>query len=780
MGLKKYSSKRNFKKTSEPKAKSVNTTSKKKRLIFVIQQHHARRLHYDFRLEFNGTLKSWAVPKGPSLDPAEKRLAVEVEDHPIAYAKFEGTIPAGEYGAGKVSIWDRGFWIAPKNTLQGLKKGHIDFELHGTKLKGHWSLIRMGPSSEKNNWLLIKKRDAFAKPSKKKSPPEFIRPQLAQLVEHVPRGSEWLHELKFDGYRTQCRIDNGQVKFLTRSGLDWTSKYKILFDSAQNLGVQNAIIDGELVWLDEKSHSNFQLLQNALSEGRFDRMYFYAFDLLFLNGESLVNRPLIERKAELRQILAQGKKNSRFLYSEHFKYNEKMYSNICRMQLEGVVSKIMDVPYTSGRTPVWRKTKCSLRQEFIIGGYTSSKTHRDFSSLLLGYYEKDKKLRFVGRVGTGFTDSTLKKLFSKMQKLIQKKSAFAINSPTDKNIKWLKPELVAEIEFKTWTSDKILRHASFQGLREDKNVKEITLEKKTGHSILTHPNRVIYPETQTTKKEVFDYYNKISDYLLPYVHDRPIAILRCQETAQNGCYFQKHTNRTNLLGIGSKEVQRGAKKDTALVIETSQDLAMLSQAGTIEIHGWQARFSNIEKPDQIIFDLDPDSEVLWGRMTDTAFEIRDQLKKLGLESFVKITGGKGVHIHVPVNQRYSWDLIKGFSKSLMDILTAQNPDHYTTNMQKSNRGGKIFLDYLRNGYGATAVVPFSLRARNTPSVALPISWKELKTISSPDEYNFREVLKIVKKRKDPWQNYFKISQKITVLEKYPNGEKMYKFSGLTS
>ena len=775
MGLKKYSKKRNFAKTPEPTGKKIKRVDKN--LIFVVQKHHARNLHYDLRLEHSGTLKSWAVPKGPSLNPADKRLAVEVEDHPIEYASFEGEIPKGEYGAGQVIVWDKGRWNPPENVAAAFKKGHLDFELKGKKMQGQWSLVRMGKAGPKNNWLLIKKKDEFSRTDydltfeepdgvlKKKRLPEFIKPQLAQLVDHVPTGNEWVHELKFDGYRTLCRIHGDNVRFLTRSGLDWTSKYRKLVSSAKKLKIQSAILDGEIVALDNNGHSSFALLQTALAETAPEGIYYYVFDILFLNGKNLCNEPLLERKAKLAKII-RSLKNTHFIYSEHFRYSERLYSEICGLQLEGVVSKLAVAPYTSGRSPVWQKTKCSLRQEFIIGGFTPSISRRPFGALLLGFYDEAKKLRYAGRVGTGFSDSALGTLSREMKKHIRQKSPFEVNSPPEKNVTWLTPKLVAEIEFKTWTSEKILRHASFQGLRADKLPKEITLEKKTRkkETIITHPDRIIFESSGTTKEEVVHYYKQIAPNLLPYVRDRPLSILRCQQTSEAGCYFQKHTHTTNLAGINSREVHNDEKRDSALTVENAEEIVQLIQAGTLEIHGWQATFTNIENPDQIVFDLDPDSMKLWGRVIDTAYEIRGHLKTLGLESFIKVTGGKGVHIHVPVQPRYTWNQIKSFSKSLMQVISDNNPDHYTMNMQKQNRKGKIFMDYLRNGYGATAVIPYSLRARKLPAIAMPIAWKDLKNISSPDEFIITDVLRIVKKRKDPWADYFRINQRIAALE----------------
>lgn len=593
---------------------------------------------------------------------------------------------------------------------------------------------------------------------KLKSPPKFINPQLAELVEQVPEGRNWLHEIKYDGYRTLCRIEHDNVKFLTRSGLDWTSRYEVLIDAAKKLKLQNAFFDGEVVCLDENGRSDFQMLQNALSEKRFDKIFYFVFDLLFLNGKDWCQKTLIERKKHLKKLLQHSKKN-RFLFSEHFKQGDKMFKECCRLHLEGVVSKEANAPYVSGRSAIWQKIKCTHREEFIIGGYTLTNKAQPFSALLLGYFDENKKLHYAGRVGTGFSDTTFDKILQKIEKLSQKKSSFQVNSPKkSRDILWLKPKLIAEIEFKNWTSHKLIRQPIFCGLREDKKSTEIKIE-------VTHPDRLIYPQSQTTKKDVIDYHNKISPYMLPFLYRRPASIYRCQKTTLADCFYQKYSDGTNPLGVDNRKIQFGKKIDFAFDIKNKGDILRLIQAGTIEIHGWQATFTDISKPDQIVFDLDPDSPQLWSRVIDTAYEIREQLKCLDLESFVKVTGGKGVHIHVPIRPNYNWSLVKAFSKSFMQILIEKNPNHYTTHISKTERKGKIFLDYLRNDYGATAVIPYCLRARKKPSVALPITWKDLKHCPSADAFIYTDVLELVNKRNDPWKHYFKIKQRISILEK---------------
>ncbi len=860
MRLNKYFAKRDFKLTPEPKGKLGKSGDT---LIYVIQKHQARRLHYDFRLEWKGTLLSWAIPKGPSLDPKDKRLAVMTEDHPIEYAKFEGTIPEGEYGAGDVIVWDYGSWTPIGNMDQSLKIGRLDIELFGERLFGKWTLIRLkGLVGTKSNWLFFKRQDKSArsnydivtkepgsvlqnrktdrskssktiksakansvfektpspsKKTKKSSLPEFIKPQLAQLVGKVPAGSRWVHEIKFDGYRTLCRIEQDRVeqndvRLFTRSGLDWTEKYGPIRDELKKLKVDSAILDGEIVWIDDDGRASFQGLQNALQEKRFSRMTYYLFDLLFLNGEDLREQPLLCRKEKLLKLLGLQRK-SKLLYSEHWiDVGEQMLKHACELKLEGIVSKDADGAYLSGRNNLWQKSKCTLRQEFVIGGYTDSPSPgRAFGALLMGSYDEDKKLVYLGRVGTGFTDDSIVELKKKLLPLEQKDSPFDRKSPRGSTIHWLKPQLLGEVEFRAWTGDGMIRYGSFQGLRADKKTKDVHVEievavksnktkfmkksvkaftesklnttreikimaKQTPPSSknekavkvsglnISHPSRIVFPETQTSKLDIVKYYDAVSDFMLPFMQDRPLSILRCQDSTADGCFFQKHAEGSNLVGIGSKSVHYKDKKGSALVAETHEDILQLAQAGTLEIHGWNGQFKNITKPDTIVFDLDPETEKLWPRVVGTALRIREMLRSLGLESFVKVTGGKGLHVQVPIQPLYTWDLIKLFSKSLMKVLEDERPKDFTVNMSKAKRKDRIFLDYLRNGYGATAVLPYSLRARAHPAVALPVEWSQIKNSLSPDQFEIYEVIKILNKRKDPWKNYWKTKQRIKVLD----------------
>ncbi|HMN67570.1 MAG TPA: DNA ligase D, partial [Bdellovibrionales bacterium] len=567
MGLARYNQMRDFKMTPEPRGEAAKRGKGKS--SFVIQKHDARRLHYDFRLEYDGVLMSWAVPKGPSLDPKDKRLAVRTEDHPLSYATFEGDIPHGHYGAGHVIVWDNGTWDPPEDVPALLREGHLDFELQGQKLRGRWSLIRLRNrgGERRDNWLLFKRPDRYAREDydiveerpesvlRKKRPPwkgaplpEFVKPQLALLVDEVPEGEEWIHEIKFDGYRTLARLEDGGVRMLTRSGLDWTKKYGPLARELKALRIENALMDGEVIWTDARGRADFQGLQNALSSGNLNRLTYYVFDLLHLNGADLTGLPLKERKAKLKKLLARNKTRvQRVLYSEHWAHQGKaMLKQSCKIGLEGVVSKEAYQPYVPGRSPLWQKTKCSLRQEFVIGGYAASKSGgRSFGALLLGVYEEGG-LRYAGRVGTGFSAETMRDLKARFDDLESGESPFTVNSPRGRDIHWLEPKLAGEVEFKAWTGDGLVRHASFQGLRADKAPKSVHQERivssKTAETKLkiTHPDRVIYSKSKTLKADVLKYYAEVADLMFPFLENRPASILRCQNTSTKACFFQKH------------------------------------------------------------------------------------------------------------------------------------------------------------------------------------------------------------------------------------------------
>lgn len=785
MSLKTYRQKRNFKKTTEPQAVKAHSAQP----IFVVQKHWASHLHYDFRLEAFGVLKSWAVPKGPSTNVGEKRLAVEVEDHPLAYATFEGTIPKGEYGAGTVKIWDHGYWVPPQNLRQALAKGRIDIELVGKKLKGKWLLQKTrSTSGSKNQWLLIKRHDTKSPtskielPNQTKTPDPFPTDIPPQLATKVPSGDRFVHEIKLDGYRTLTFIKGKAVQMKTRNGLDWTSKYDCIQLDLKKLGLISAILDGEIVAHNEEGHSDFSALQEALEQKESEQLFYYIFDLLYLNGQDLRELPLEQRKLFLKKLFTRSK-SPRLLFNSHVRgQGQELFDEAKKKGLEGIVSKDRLSPYQSRRSPAWQKIKTSKRQEFVIGGFTDPKgANEHFGALLMGVYDDDQ-LRYVGRVGTGFNSHNLPALLKGMKAIEAEVSPFDLHGPKNsRSIHWVKPALVAEIEFKAWTSDEVLRHASFKGLRSDKEATSVTKEApllntapsqkqaranaSTGSFKITHPNRVVYPATGTRKIDVANFYRSVSPWLLPHLRERPLSLVRCPEHAGQECFFQKHISHPSLNSV-HETLLKATDGKTQKVNYVDDEVGVLQfvQWGVLELHTWQGTVRS-KKPDQIVFDLDPHESIKWNQVVKTAEKLRDLLKRLDLESFIKTTGGKGLHIHVPIEPIYSWEAAKVFSKTVVEQLSVENPNQLTTNVRKNLRQDKIFLDYLRNGFGSTAVASFSLRSKTKPAVAVPVAWQELKKIKSGEEFDIQSTLKrLAHQTLDPWEGYFELQQRVRVLD----------------
>lgn len=785
MSSKEYLKKRNFKATPEPKNRGPKSAER----IFVVQEHHARHLHYDFRLEAFGTLKSWALPKGVPTTVGEKRLAVEVEDHPLSYATFKGRIPEGNYGAGLVKVWDTGTWISLKPLKKSFADGKIEIEMTGKKLKGRWILIRSkNNSSKQNQWLLIKGHTKAIQVVPKQTHragtrtafPTDIKPQLAVLVERAPEGMEYLHEIKLDGYRTLAFIHSKNIQMRTRSSLDWSHKYSAIVTELKKLKLQNAILDGEIIVRDSAGRSSFSELQKALSEEGGENLEYCVFDLLYLNGRDLREEPLEDRK-ELLQKFLKTKTLHNVSYVEHILGRGIELLEQAREEgLEGIIAKDRKAVYSMTRHPSWLKIKCIQRQEFVIGGYTDPGGARHgFGAILLGVFD-DGQLRFVGKVGTGFNDSVLDELYNKMKKYEASHSYFSVSSPKGKNIHWLRPELVAEIEFRAWTGDGNIRQGSFVALRDDKSAKAIKKEqplkiKNLGQMkenqksklTITNPERILYVKDKITKLDIANYYNSVSPWLLKYAGNRPLSVLRCMDSTSSGCFFQKHNNSK------TPDVYEGKVRDQEYFhTESKKGLMQLIQSGAVEIHLWQSSHAKPNNPDQIIFDLDPDEAVPWRKIVSSAFLLRDTLARLGLKSFVKTTGGKGLHIQVPIVAKYSFEQVKNFAKTLCRFLESENSELYTTNMAKKTRSKKIFLDYLRNGFGATAVAPFSVRAKEAPYVAVPISWLELKRMKQKKNFRINDVLKrLAIQKKDPWLGYGKLKQRIRALEKGPSPER---------
>lgn len=603
--------------------------------------------------------------------------------------------------------------------------------------------------------------------------PDFIAPQLPRLVSEVPGEGEWVHEMKFDGYRMQGHIRDNIARLYTRNGLNWSNSFPHILESLGKIKVDNAIFDGEIVALDERGHSHFQKLQNSLKSKKDLGLRYYIFDILYLNGEDLRSRPLLERKKILKHVLKRCP--AQIIYSEHItEEGEAFYKVSCEHKLEGIISKLADSPYRSGRNDLWTKTKCTERQEFVIGGYSEGQGGRtEFGALLLGFYEKGK-LKYAGRVGTGFNHETLRSIKQTLSTLEVETSPFDINSPKAKGIHWVKPQKVAEVTFAQWTSEGILRTPVFVGLREDKPAKEITMEKAKKISKkptpskvrdVSSPEKILFKKEKITKLEVAEFYNAIASHMIPYLKDRPLSLVRCPEGSEGTCFYQKHITGKIPESFHIVPIKEGKGIGDYITIDSPQGLRELVQINAFELHAWNCHRESLMYPDQFVMDFDPGPGVPWKEVVSAAFEMKEMLQALGLKSFVKLSGGKGLHVHVPIAPLYDWDSVKSFTQTLALQMVSTNPSKYTANMAKNKRSKKIFVDYLRNGYGATAVVPYSLRAKPLSAVALPIDWKELKRIKSSQEYTLKKTLKKIKSRKsDPWKGMLKLKQKISILE----------------
>ena len=885
--LARYRAMRDFAMTAEPRGGSK---TKAKDLPFVIQKHAATRLHYDFRLGWRGVLRSWAVAKGPSYNPADKRLAVEVEDHPIEYGGFEGTIPKGQYGGGTVMVWDQGTWEPIEDVDEGLRRGNLKFVLHGTKLRGKWVLVRMRGDrfghSDKPNWLLIKERDEFArdaaapaitdeapnsavtgrsidqiaaaedhvwnsnrpeKPSKspanrsrltRKNPtpksqaaaspipdrksilagtpkekmPSFLPPELAVSVSEPPEGDDWLHELKLDGYRIQIHIDrtgsSPRARLLTRKGLDWTHRMKAVAQAAAELPVHAAILDGEVVVLDAAGVTSFANLQAAFEEGAPHPLTYFAFDLLHLDGHNLRGLPLERRKTILIGLLQERDEDQTLRFSSHIRASgSDIFRRACQMGAEGVVSKLASAPYRSERSRDWVKSKCVLQQELVVGGFTPhTKDAHAIGSLLLGYY-RNALLIYAGRAGTGFSSVMRQSLRKRLERLRQPKTPFhAPPAEAKKDAIWVRPELVVEARFATWTAGGNVRQAALLGIREDKDPKDVVREqagsrprtaarktspvhrasKSAKHQAtpsiaarkqsaarndktevagvqLTHPDKVLDTQSWLSKLQLAEYYAAVAENMLPHIADRPLSLVRCPEGSGKPCFFQKHIGMGVPKGIGSVPIRskKGGAPEQYLTLSTVEGLVGLAQMGVLEIHPWGSRNQTLEKPDRIVIDLDPDPTLPWSRLVESAIEVRDLFKQLGLETFVKSTGGKGIHVVAPIAPRLEWPSVKEFAHQFVLMMERASPKLYLTKMTKSARTGKIFLDYLRNERGATAVAPYSPRARVGARVAMPLTWTALKK-TDPTQFtvaNFSDWK--ARLSRDPWREMHTVRQDLT-------------------
>ena len=949
--LARYRSMRNFDVTAEPSGASKSMPAG---LPFVIQKHAATRLHYDFRLGWHGVLKSWACARGPSYNVHDRRLAVQVEDHPMEYGGFEGIIPRGQYGGGTVMVWDQGTWEPHVDVDEGLRRGNLKFSLNGTKMHGNWALVRMGGKAAqeaKPNWLLIKEHDEFeraddaaavteekpdsavtgrsleqiataethvwnsketagtgqawyrqraqdadavARPAKptetiptagavprrpakaaattspgthatpavlqnalatlpKESMPEFVKPQLASEADTPPAGGEWVHELKLDGYRVQARKHGGTVQLLTRTGLDWTHRMKPVAEALRLLAANNAILDGEIVVLDPSGVSSFARLQASFEKGEGHPMTYFAFDLLHLDGRSTRGLPLLERKRLLREIIpdeaAAGTPELRF--GDHLEAEgDAVFKQACALHVEGIISKKTDARYSSGRGYAWLKSKCLHEQEFVIGGFTDlSNGTRGIGALLLGYYDAKGTLIYAGRTGTGFNARIHAMLRDRVEAIEQKACSFGkIPNEARRGAHWIKPEMVAQVRFATWTGENQLRQAAYLGLREDKPAREVQKQdaapspKRNKHEKpvkadlnqlaqqprsgadaeqtlsaakrippdphtsnavsssanrsaspvrktertrpsasatplpvpnvrLTHPSKVVDVESGITKQQLAAYLFAVSGQMLPHIADRPLSLVRCPDGSTKPCFYQKHVNQMLPAGVGSVMVadKKGGTPEPYITLNTVESLTSLAQMSVLEIHPWGSTNVDLEHPDRIVIDLDPDESLPWSQVAESALEVRARLKKLGIESFVKTTGGKGLHIVFPLVPQYDFATMKSWTHGFATAMEKDNPRLYLSKMTKAARVGKIYVDYLRNERGATAVAPFSMRSRPGLPCSVTLDWKDLAATERPRYRidNFQQEWQVRLKR-DPWKKMATLRQEISreVVERF--------------
>jgi len=858
-----YRTKRDFTKTEEPSGEERVAPSS--RLRFVVQKHAARQLHYDLRLEWEGVFKSWAVARGPSLNPADKRLAVEVEDHPLDYGDFEGTIPKGEYGGGTVMLWDRGFWTpeGAKTTHDAFQAGDLKFSLDGAKLKGSWVLVRMRGDKfggKRTNWLLIKHQDSYStaedgdavlsqdrsiasgrmmqqiadgkgkrpkpfmlattipgkadavwigtaqpppaaataksperskkaasvKPVMVKEVPKFIEPQLAKLADRPPDLAGWAHEVKFDGYRAQLRVEKGSAVIRTRKGLDWTERFGAIAKEAGKFA--DCVIDGEIVALDEHQLPNFGALQAALSAEKSDELVFYAFDLLFEGREDLRSLPLSERKERLEKFLSAQNADSRIRYVAHLQSNaEAVLASACKIGLEGIISKKLAAPYTSGRSDRWLKAKCRAGQEVILGGWTTE--GGTVRSLLAGV-KRGGHLVYVGRIGTGYGREVVKVLLPKLQKFTREKNPFAGPNapPQEANVRWLKPELIAEIEFEGWTSSGMIRQAAFKGLREDKDPEEIVAEtpitpqpadkkaapKKaralnkssaplpSGPSTvmgvtLSKPDKALWPNAgdgkPVTKLDLARYFERVGDWILPHLAGRPCSLVRAPDGIEGQQFFQRHAMAGSPKLFDFVKVR--GDKAPYVQIDRVEALAAVAQIGALELHPWNCARNDPESAGRLVFDLDPAPDVKFEAVIAAAHDIRERLEEVGLMCFCKSTGGKGLHVVTPLTEgkkAVAWPIAKNFAHLVCAQMAQDSPTRYLDNMSKAKRSGRIFLDYLRNDRTATAVAVLSPRAREGAPVSMPLVWRDVKKGLDPKAFTVRTVPTLLAKNK-PWKEY---------------------------
>jgi bifunctional non-homologous end joining protein LigD len=804
--LARYNAKRDFAKTPEPAGKRESSAGGN---AFIVQKHDASRLHWDLRLEIDGVMKSWAVTKGPCPDPDVKRLAVRTEDHPLSYNTFEGTIPKGEYGGGTVMLWDRGTW-APVEGKQAsdLEKGHLHFTVDGERMRGEWLLVRMKNrrGEKRENWLLRKIQDEYAQegdilvereltsittgrsmaeiaaarnePAEKKpflkqmekrgagkakskprpkqnAPlPKFRKPQLARLVDDIPTGNGWMHEIKFDGYRALVAAKGDKVRVYTRSGKDWTDKFGPLVRSLAALDLPSSLLDGEIVAVDASGNPDFSTLQAVLKRGHGsqsekDALQFHAFDLLEAGGEDLADLTNIERKERLEALLDSAQPPIHV--ADHvIGAGEKLFRTMCDAGQEGIISKTVEGRYRGTRSNDWVKVKCTRRQEFVVLGWKKSSARgRPFASLLMGQYEGDE-LIYKGNVGTGFSADDLDELKGKLGRLERKTPPAEVDKASARGVTWVTPRLVAEVAFSEFTAEGNIRHGSYLGLRSDKRPQDVKPERAAPQPVetpavkISSRDRVIFPDSEQTKGDLADYYAQVAPIMLPFAARRPVSLVRCPQGRAKKCFFQKHDS--GAFGDAVHHVpirEKDGGTEDYLYVEDARGLLQCVQMGTIEFHGWGARSDAVEEPERMVFDLDPDEGLDFGDVKQAAKDIRARLSDLGLVSFAMLSGGKGVHVIVPLEPGHDWETHKDFSRRFAEALSLAEPDRFTATMSKAKRKGKIFIDWLRNQRGSTAILPYSARARSGAPVAAPIDWEELGGVKDARMFSIEDAQKLI-------------------------------------
>jgi bifunctional non-homologous end joining protein LigD len=824
--LKTYRDKRNFDATPEPAAGGVPNEEAR---AFVIQKHWATRLHYDFRIELEGTMKSWAVPKGPSFDPTDKRMAMHVEDHPISYNEFEGTIPEGNYGAGKVIIWDKGVWIPLEDPHKGYRDGKLKFELRGHKMRGRWALVRMkGRGQGKQDpWLLIKEKDEFVRPATEYSVvdempdsvktladrpaqkaskaggdpapvaavsgppagarqaalPQQLQPQLATLVDTPPKDTEnWIYEIKFDGYRMLTRAEGGRIQLVTRNGNDWTRKLPDLEQALKSMDLPDGWYDGEIIMPGDRVPADFQALQGAFDSARTANIVYYLFDLPYCAGHDLREVPLVERRAVLQRIV-ERKPHGKVRFSAVFDAPpEQVIASACRLGLEGVIAKRRNSAYVLRRSSDWVKLKCGLRQEFVIGGYTDPKGSRTgIGSLLLGVHDAKGQLQYAGNVGTGFNEKALRELKSRLDEVASETRPFAADNAIPRGAHWVKPELVCEVAFGEWTRDNKVRHSVFHGLRADKKASAIVREEprhtapvdkpaKAAASPaakaatppgvrlppslrVSHPERVVDTESGLTKIDIVRYYALVGPLMMVHLKGRPVALVRAPSGIGGEMFFQKRLERYKMAGVEQLDPAFYPGHQPMLEVTQPEGLLSAAQMNVIEFHTWNGVKSAIDKPDRMTFDLDPGEGVGWAEVREAAHLVHAFLQELGLPAFLKTSGGKGLHLVVPLKKQLDWDTVKDFSQAIVQHLSRTIPQRFVAKSGGSNRVGKIFIDYLRNGYGATTVCAWSARARPGMGISVPVRWEELDGLKGGAHWTVRSAHSRLDAGNEPWADY---------------------------